>query len=678
MSGRQHIYAMDRASNLADTLVGLARQHADRAGDKTAYRFVHCAEPATELNYQQVDSAAKGIAAWLQDSGRDCSPVLLLLPTGPGFVSAFFGCQYAGVPAVPVATPRTASQWVGLRGIMDCCGTRTVVSHSSMLERMSRRDGFERATQGIDWVLLDKLETDPSGWRAVDVAADDIAVLQFTSGSTGKPKGVVITHACALANQHLIEQGFQHARDAVVVGWLPLFHDMGLFGNMLNPFHMQRPCILMPPQVFLRQPRVWLETISSFSATTSGGPNFAFEMCVQRIDGAIDDLDLSHWRVAFVGAEPVRAGTLERFTHKFAPAGFKRTAFYPCYGLAEATLIVTGEDRSAGRSTDALPPAPQQAADTVPCGVALGGQTVRIVDPETRRPCAPGETGEVWIAGPCVAAGYYGNDSATQAVFNGRLAGNAADGEASGPYLRTGDIGLLDDGQLCLRGRLKDIIIINGINVYAEDIEGWLEGAHADLAPGALAAFPISVQRCECLAVVAEVRRERRRDVDGQAVADRLRAVLARHTDVPLSAVLLCNAGAIPRTSSGKLQHWQCGRLFSGEDAPLLFRSIQAPVEAEAENTQPATALAAGADAGQISDWLRQRIAALTGQQAAGIGGSAAFAELGIDSRDALKMTTELGEQLRVTLDDTLFWEYPNIDEAAAYLAALPAQNSDQ
>lgn len=668
-------YQQSKKALAPDNLVELAILHANEAGSDIAYRFPYTEPGDVELSYVQIDAEARRIAAYLQTEKLTNAPVVLLLPTGAEFVKAFFACLYANVPAVPVAAPRNITQLKGLQRILYKCASRTIITDGQFLDKLMRHKDFAAHMPDAHWVLLETIATTSQDWKPVGTDRNDVAFLQFTSGSTGNPKGVVVTHQNIIHNQKMIEQGFRHSHDAVVVGWLPLFHDMGLVGNMLNPFYMRRPCLLMAPEQFLRKPRIWLETISYYSATTSGGPNFAYEMCVQRIDDNIDDLDLSNWRVAYVGAEPVREATLQRFAKKFASTGFKANAFYPCYGLAEATLIVTGVDRDAiGWEKTLTSEVPEkinkhqsESQDTVACGVALGGQQVVVVNPEKRELCLDGVQGEVWISGSSVAAGYYDDPEVTEQVFSAYLT------SGEGPFLRTGDMGVWLDGQLVLRGRIKDMIIVSGVNIFAEDIEVWLNDCDSNVMPGSITAFPLSIDQQETLAIAAEVRRDCRRDLDGEVVANNLRAVLAQHIDVPVAVIVLCNIGSIPRTTSGKVQHWRCSQLFAQSTEGTLHRSeikTQQAVLADDESiTVNAQKLSQPVVAVEVIAWLCSRIAHKTKQSASAISTTTSFAHIGITSADALEITVELGKALDRSLEDTLFWEYPCINEVASFVA---------
>jgi acyl-CoA synthetase (AMP-forming)/AMP-acid ligase II/acyl carrier protein len=442
---------------------------------------------------------------------------------------------------------------------------------------------------------------------------------------------------------------------------------MGLIGNLLNPFWMRRPCILLPPQAFLRNPRAWLEAISHYRATTSGGPTFAFEHCADRIDGDLSDLDLSSWRVAFVGAEPVRAAALARFARRFAPAGFVRSAFYPCYGLAEATLIVTGANRSAAPEappTDSGQGIVEEGTgsqkDTVGCGVALGGQAVAIVHPERLDECRPGETGEVWIAGSAVAAGYVADPESTQATFGGRLS------DGRGPYLRTGDLGTMSNGQLFVQGRLKNLVIVAGTNIVAEDVEAWIGGCHPSIVPSAVAAYAIGDGGREALAVALEIRRDAERSSAFAEIVDSVRARAAELVDVPVSEVVLYRAGGLPRTTSGKLQRWRCATPESDDDQRIIHRSILIGNDVRSRNAGLGSI---ARDSYAIQTWLQERVARVLGTEAARVSSNAAFAHLGLSSADALAVTHELGLALGLELENTLFWEYPTIGSVAAYLS---------
>jgi acyl-CoA synthetase (AMP-forming)/AMP-acid ligase II len=380
-------------------------------------------------------------------------------------------------------------------------------------------------------IATDELEpASARGFELPAIGPDDVAFLQYTSGSTAQPKGVRVTHGNLLANSRAIARAFATSEETVVAGWLPVIHDMGLIGNVLQPIWCGGSCVLMPPMAFLQRPRRWLEAVTRYHATTSGGPDFAYELCVRKVPPeSRTDLDLTSWRVAFNGAEPVRTETLERFAAEFEPWGFRRRAFQPCYGLAEATLLVTAaghepapkertvpRDRlGAGQTVPAAPSGNEAVKRLVSCGRAAPEDRLLVVDPETRRPCPAGRVGEVWLAGPGVADGYWRRPEESRETFGARLAD-----AGSGPFLRTGDLAFLDDdGELYLAGRLKDLIIVRGRNVHPQDVELTARSSHAALASGGGAAFAVEDDGGERLVVVHEIDRRRTGEAAAAAAA---------------------------------------------------------------------------------------------------------------------------------------------------------------
>jgi acyl-CoA synthetase (AMP-forming)/AMP-acid ligase II len=395
-------------------------------------------------------------------------------------------------------------------------------------------------------------------------------MLQYTSGSTGKPKGVMLSHANLMHNSRLMRAAFQYGSESRCVSWLPVYHDMGLIGGLLQPLYGGYPCVLMPPASFLQRPLRWLEAITRTRATISGGPNFAYELCLRRTGEAERScLDLSSWQVAFNGAEPLRAETLKRFADFFHPSGFKRTAWFPCYGLAEATLMVTGGPSGRGpivkrveakalehgRAVEAEERlTPEQESNVRPLvssgRVAGPQQQLRIVNPETMSECADGEVGEVWTAGPSVAAGYWNRADETEETFGARL---GAGGEGYlGPYLRTGDLGFIADGELFITGRAKDLIIIRGANHYPQDIEWTVAASHPALRASGTAAFALESQGEERLVVVQEM--EPRSRAELREVFESIRQAVAEEHEVDIYAIALVKAGSVPKTTSGKVQ----------------------------------------------------------------------------------------------------------------------------
>ncbi|HEX6909033.1 MAG TPA: fatty acyl-AMP ligase, partial [Longimicrobium sp.] len=545
----------------AATFAHLLRERAARHPERTACVFLLDGEQEGEsLTYGDLDREARRVAARLRAEGLGGERALLLFPPGLAFVAAYFGCLYAGVVAVPVYPPRSNRNLDRVQAIVADADARAVLATDDVIAGLAQHAASAPQLAALRWIPCGIPGPDDASWRDVGVRPEHVAFLQYTSGSTSTPKGVRVTHANLLANERMLRDAFGHREGLVVAGWLPVYHDMGLIGNVLHPLFMGGTCVLMSPAAFLQRPARWLEAVSRYGAETSGGPNFAYDLCAERVsDEEKAALDLGGWRVAFCGAEPVRAATMERFAAAFADVGFRRDAFYPCYGLAEATLFVTGGRPDAGPVVRGFRPdalerdravhaSGEGAASLVGCGFPWREGRVEIVDPQTRTRRAPGEVGEVWAAGPHIAGGYWNRPEATQETFGARL----ADGE--GPFMRTGDLGFVDGGDLFVTGRAKDLVILRGRNLYPQDIEAVAGTAHAALQPGGGAAFSVDVDGEERLVVVHEVRRTALRGLDPDDVARRIREEVAAAFEAAVHDVVLIGPATLAKTSSGKVQ----------------------------------------------------------------------------------------------------------------------------
>ncbi len=559
------------AFSTPDSLTTILKQRAEQACASRLAFLRDGEEEAEASSFGALDRRARAIAARLQAAAGFGERALLLYPPGLEFIRAFFGCLYSGVVAVPAYPPRVGRPQPRLRSILGSARPRFVLTHRALAES---REALAREVPGIEtleWLATEELaEGDAELWREHRPAPEDLAFLQFTSGSTAEPKGAMVTHGNLLHNEEMIRRAFAMSERSVVVGWLPLYHDMGLIGNVLQPLYVGASCVLMSPLAFLQRPRRWLEAISRYRGTTSGGPNFAYELTLAKVPPAErEGLDLSSWTLAFNGAEPVRAATLERFAQGFAPCGFEAKAFYPCYGLAEATLFVTGGtagrapatlavDASSLERDHAVPAEPSAAArELVSCGTGSGGQEVRVVDPQTLAPCPQGRVGEIWVSGGSVVAGYWGHAQASEESFGARLEG------AERRYLRTGDLGFFDAaGELYVTGRLKDLLILRGRNHYPHDLELTAERACPGLRAGGGAAFSVELDEEERLVVVQEVEARAQAQLDGEATVAAIRGALSEEHDVQALDVVLVRAGTVPKTSSGKVQRRLCRSLY--------------------------------------------------------------------------------------------------------------------
>jgi 8-amino-7-oxononanoate synthase/acyl carrier protein len=562
----QHLDQLPGSFFGPSTLVELLQHRALHQADDLGFRYLTDGEKtALEWTYADVDRKARAIAAALQSMRMEGERALLLYPSGLDFVAAFFGCLYAGVIAVPAYPPRRNRNMARIEAIANDSEARIALTTFEVLERVQTMIADTPALQQIRWRATDQWDVDLADqWRRPDVHGDTLAFLQYTSGSTGMPKGVMLTHSNLMHNSAMITYAFEHTRAGSGVFWLPLYHDMGLIGGILQPLYMGRPNTLLSPTHFLQKPVRWLQVLSQTGATISGGPNFAFDLCAEKVTAEQKRaLDLSRWTLAFNGAEPVRAETIDRFTRAFAECGFRREAFYPCYGLAEATLIVAGGFKQSPpvvkhfqaselenhRAVPAEPSSPDAHA-LVGSGGNLLDQNIVIVDPETNEPRGQNRVGEIWVSGPSVAQGYWRRDEESQATFQARLK------DGRGPFLRTGDLGFLSDGELFVTGRLKDLIIIRGVNYYPQDIEASVDEAHPHVQRGAGAAFAVGDAGAERLVIVQEVMR--RRDLNFADIVSAIRRRIASDYELSVSAVVLIKTGSIPKTSSGKIQRHAC------------------------------------------------------------------------------------------------------------------------
>ncbi len=553
----------------AATLVDLLRLRAQHEPAKVTHRFLReGGGDGGSRTAAEADRRARAVAALLQTSGVGPGErVLLLYPQGLDYVTAFFGCLYAGTVPIPVYALRMNRPMPRLEAIVADARAAAALTSATLLEQARPHLPQTPTLHALQWLAGDAV---PPGiedaWKPPGVGPDDLALLQYTSGSTAAPKGVMLTHANVMHNMAMARRGFACGPGTRGVCWLPPHHDMGFMAGVVMPIYAGFPVNLLSPLEFLQRPVRWLEAISQARATHTGAPNFAYDLCARKVTPEQRArLDLSSLEVAFVGAEPVQAETLRRFAEAFAPCGFRKEAFLPCYGLAEATVFVTGNPPHAAPVVHAADAAALEAkrvasapADDprarllVGCGrTGLGGK-VLIVDPETWTPCPAGRVGEVWVSGGQVGKGYWNRPAETEQTFGARLAGTG-----EGPFLRTGDLGYLHGEQLFITGRLKDLLIIRGKNHYPQDIEQTVEQSHPVLRPTCGAAFAVDVGGEERLVVVQEMERHGRA-VDRDEVVRAIRRAVAEHHDLQVHAVVLLRPASIPKTSSGKIQRHAC------------------------------------------------------------------------------------------------------------------------
>ncbi|KAA3617210.1 MAG: SDR family NAD(P)-dependent oxidoreductase [Calditrichaeota bacterium] len=713
-----------------DTLVDLLRSRAELYGDKEAFSFLADGnKKKTVLTYADLDRKVRAFASVLQKKGLTGERALLLYPPGLDYLIAFFGCLYAGVIAVPAYPPdpnrlnRTLPRLQAI--VSDAQATMALTNDSIMYmikilklgskfsDSMSKvpflrkfkttmnhfsvqQTGLASANElgNLQWISSDDVvDHYADSWKKPEIDKDSIAFLQYTSGSTGSPKGVMLTHDNLITNSGHIYNGFGMQDIDRVVSWLPMYHDMGLIGGIIQPIYRGIPTTVLSPIHFLQRPLRWLETISDLKEyrIASGGPNFGYDLCARKAtEKHLQSLELSNWKVAFSGAEPVRQETIERFYDTFNKNGFKKESFLSCYGLAEATLYVTGVHPEKSPQTLSLdskalqknqiaevPTSHSDATIMTSCGYAQPEQAIAIIDPKTGEKVSDNMAGEVWIKGPNISQGYWGKKELSNETFN-----NFIKNTNDGPYLSTGDLGYLSDNELYITGRVKDLIIIRGRNYYPQDIEFLIESGHEDVKPGCSAAFSITEDSEEHLVVVCELRQKKNIKMD--EVVSAIRHIITETNDIRVYGVILIKAKSISKTSSGKIQRHAVKNAYLNNELKILHEWHGASTisdssyeqdldhDEEIKPPQPVSDIIPETqkqNAREIEDWIINHLSESVGVDKLEIDINKPFVSFGLDSAQAIGMVGDLEEWIEQPLSPTIIWDYPSITTLSAYLA---------
>lgn len=582
-----------QSSSPADDFASLPEIVAFRAStqaNQTAF-IHHHAQTMAKITYAELQNRTTCLADFLNEQTMPRQRILLLYPTGIAFATALLACWSIDRIAIPVNLPDTQQSLGRLAGIIHDAKVAIILTTEEILRQMIQNDALQHLPaapltpqikkMGLPStpmrqhpvsppiVATDALHFDhPSDRRPPSkIDSHAVALLQYTSGSTGTPKGVMVTHDNLLHNSRLIQQASKTSPDSISMNWMPLYHDMGLMTGIIHPLHVGFPSHLMSPLDFIRNPLYWIQSIARHGITHTGGPNFAYAICTKRFNAdALQDGTLAKWQVAFTGAEPIQAETLERFTHRFESSGFRHTAFLPCYGLAEATVgvcwagfqegpVILQVDGEYAKHDVIVPPRSlEQTKRFVSSGKINSGMEVVIVDAETQTQLPEHQIGEIWCSGPSVAAGYWQKPEITEQVFNARLNGSTK------PYLRTGDLGFISGCELYITGRIKDLVIIRGKNHYPQDIEQSVQKAHPSLRQGGCIAFSVEISGNEELIITQEIQTEPQPDL--KDIMKCIRQVLAMDHQLSPYQILLLSPRSIPKTSSGKLQRMACKKMF--------------------------------------------------------------------------------------------------------------------
>jgi amino acid adenylation domain-containing protein/non-ribosomal peptide synthase protein (TIGR01720 family) len=697
------------------TIIDVLQWRAKNQPNKIGYVFLNDGEiESASLTYRELDYRAKLVATLLIRYARPGDRALLIYPPGLDFIIAFFGCLYAGVVAVPVDMPRRNQRTQRLQKIVSDAQSSTILTVAEVLPTLENSFPRDSGTQllATDGIAIEGVEL----FEASEISADTLAFLQYTSGSTGNPKGVMVSHGNLMHNEEMMKVGFRHNEQTVLVGWLPLFHDMGLILDALQPLYLGGTSIMMPPIAFLQKPYRWLKAISDYRGTTSGGPNFAYDLCLRKITPEqINELDLSSWSLAFNGAEPIRNETLEQFTEIFGKCGFNPAGLYPCYGMAETTLFTSGDlkaTRSVVRQVDtaallenkiiipsSLPAENNKLTSIVSCGRVWLDSEIAIVDPELLTRCASDRVGEIWVASGSVAQGYWNRPEDTKQIFQAQI----ADDERERQFLRTGDLGFIHDGELFVTGRLKDVIIIRGRNHYPQDIELTTANCQPSLAIDSGAAFTVEISGEEKLVIAQEVERSQRRQIDREEIETAVLAAVSEQHQLQVDALLLLKPGTIPKTSSGKIQRRACRQAFLDNTFDLvvepseLFSSTRNPDRVDIDKSAQLASVENSArfklehDKDRqiktpspvanpvlmtlVINAIRQQVALTLAKPIDRIFAACNFHSFGTDSLKAVEIIGNLSQYLELQLSPTLLFEHSTPAELAAHLVQTDGEH---
>lgn len=545
------------------TLLDILIWRAEYQAQDLAYIFLQKGEiESSRLTYGELDLKSREVASYLQRWQGERA--LLLYPSGLEFIIAFFGCLYAGVIPVPVYPPQRNNNLNRLLSIAKDAEAKIGLTTTSILFSIKKKSDLELFQ--LKLIATDTIQADPRNFIYHPNSSENLAFLQYTSGTTGNPKGVKVSHGNIIHNQKIIHKACGLSKESIVVSWLPLFHDMGLINHVFHPLYLGCLSILMPPVSFIQKPIRWLKAITKYKANASGAPNFSYDLCTRKIGNEqLLDIDLSSWDLAYCGAEPIQVKTLEQFNQKFSKCNFKYTSFYPCYGIAESTLFVSGGlkdcqptikkinseavEQNLVVENDAL----SSCKSFVGLGDSHSDANILIVNPDSLTVCTEKQIGEIWLSGKSVAQGYWNRPLATKKTFQAYL-----NDTQQGPFLRTGDLGFIQEGELFVTGRLKDVIIIRGKNHYPQDIELTVENSHPALRTSCGAAFAVEVKSSERLVVVQEVERSCIRKLDSKEIFKNIRQAITANHGLRIYAMVLLKTSSIPKTSSGKVQRFAC------------------------------------------------------------------------------------------------------------------------
>ncbi|MCB5294959.1 MAG: AMP-binding protein [Candidatus Cloacimonetes bacterium] len=648
------------------TLPEILSHRAKETPDEVAYTFLPEGEAAEiSITYASLDRAAIALAAQLRLIADRGERALMFFPPGLEFIKALFGCFYAGIIAVPAYPPRKNRSLERIKVLVEDAGCTLVLSTAAITHSARISFAGMDALKQLPWINVDEVHETETGANLELPAPQDVALLQYTSGSTGAPKGVMVTHQNFMRNAESWKNCFRLTRQSIAVTWLPCFHDLGLNDGILVPMYVGYRLIVMPPVAFLQQPVRWLKAITIYSATHTGGPNFAFDHCVDGITAADRaGLDLSSLHSFYCGSEPVRKATFDRFTETFQPYGFRSHMLQTAYGMAESTLVITTPDRGRGPlslclSASALEqnqvvaahPEDADARYLVGIGHPWIDTEVQIVHPETTLPCEDDEVGEIWVHGSIVTRGYWKKPELNAEMFEAQIKNQPGKN-----WLRTGDLGFIHQGEVYITGRLKDLIIIHGKNFYPQDIEFVVTESHPDLKANACAAFSIEVDEEEKLVITAEVKRTVLRRINVDSICEAIRRQVNEEFELSVHAIQLLRTASLPKTSSGKIQRKASKKGYLEKNLAVV-----------GEWTMPTPDLALDqpgmADPASIETWLVNWLHRNLGIPAADVDLSKPITVYGLNSLKAIQLQQDVLDSYDINIPPHMMYNQQSLKE---------------